>query len=135
MTDEPRKPTVEELWKSARVGMIWRNKPVEDRLDKFSTARLWMKEEDITQGVIPVKASAIHDNYVKWCKERQINKSKLDLNKFGSFLKDNFRSVKKSDGAKRYYINKELNEDPQAKEERKKKHGRPQKTKKEVSET
>lgn len=120
MTEE-RKPTVRELWDAARIGMIWRNKPIDDRLDKFSSARLWLKEEDLTQGVIAVKATAIYDNYMKWCKERSINKSKLSMKDFSSFLKDHFRSANYHN-SQHYFINKELAEDSEAKKIRKEKY-------------
>lgn len=122
------KHTVRQLWDAARVGMIWRNKPIEDKIDKFSILRLWIKEEDITQGVVAVKASALYDNYLKWCKERNVTKSKLSMKDFGSFLKDNFRSASYNN-SKHYFINKEIVENEEAKEERKKKHGRAKKPK------
>jgi hypothetical protein len=125
--NEERNPTVKELWSAARTGMIWRNKPIENKLDKFSALRLWLEEEDITQGVIAVKASALYDNYLKWCKERQLTNIVHGKKDFGSFLKENFRSVIYSN-SKHYFINKNIQEDEEAKKDRKK-HGRSKKAK------
>jgi len=120
MTEE-RKPTVTELWEAARRGMVWRNKPIEDKIDKLSILRLWIKEEDITEGVFAVKATALHDNLMKWCKERKVTKIKINIHDFASFLKDNFRNVNYSN-RQHYFINKEMNENLEAKKERQKKH-------------
>lgn len=119
--DNEKQPTVNELWDAARQGMIWRNKPIEDKIDKLSILRLWIKEEDITEGVFAVKATALHDNLMKWCKERQVTKIKINIHDFASFLKENFRNVNYSN-RQHYFINKELLENVELKEERKKKH-------------
>lgn len=120
MVDE-RKPTVNELWAAARQGMVWTNTPIEDKIDKLSVLRLWIKEEDITEGVFAVKGTALYDNCMKWCKERKVSKVKISIHDFASFLKDNFRKVNYQN-RQHYFINKELKENEEAKKERQKKH-------------
>ena len=114
--------TVRQLFELARKGMIWRGQSIENKIDSHSTAKMWVNEEDVTPGVIAVKSAAMHDNYVKWCKDRGITgKSVLNNVAFGRFLKQTFKATR-YDNATHYYINKNMDEDPNNKQKRQEKY-------------
>lgn len=117
-----KEPTVRELFEIVRRGKVWRGQSIETVPNRYSTAELWIKEDDITQGIFAVKSSAIYDNYVKWCKNRGIsNKSTLSLSELGKFLTKTFKSTKQHN-SNYYYINKELEENLEEKKKRQEKH-------------
>lgn len=113
--------TVKQLFDIVRKGMVWRGLSIEAKLDKNTTARMWLEEENITQGIFAVKSAAMHDNYVKWCKERGITgKSKLGIVDLGKYLTQRFRTTL-INNSRHYYISKELAEDEEAKKQRQEK--------------
>lgn len=133
MTEE-KTYTVRELWDLVRRGMIWRGKSIENKVDKMISATMWVKEEDITPGITAVKAAAMHDNYVQWCKDRGITgKGVLNLITFGRVLQKYFKSVR-YENSTHYYINKNFDENPEKKAERQKTYSQ-KKTKKSKEET
>lgn len=114
--------TVRELFDTVRKGMTWRGKSLDNKIDKFTTGRMWLKEEDITQGIFAVKSSTMHDNYCKWCKDRGITgKTVLTVGQLGKFLISEFK-YKTESSSKHYYINKNLKEDDDAKKKRQETH-------------
>lgn len=118
MSEQEKNYTVRELFEIARKGMIWVGRSIENKVDKYTSARMWVKEEDITLGIVAVKSSIIHANYVKWCKERGITgKTVLSLIEFGKFLKQNFKHTSYF-GSTHYYLNKELAENEEEKKKR-----------------
>lgn len=133
MTEQKNNYTVRELFEIARRGMIWVGKSIENKIDKHESANMWVKEEDITLGIIAVKSSIIHARYVKWCKERGITgKNVLNLVEFGRYLRQNFKYTAQY-GSIHYYINKELAENDEEKKKRQERYlKRKQKTKKET---
>lgn len=119
MTDVKDKYNLKDYWEAARRGMIWKGKAIEKKLAKFEAARLWIEEENITQGIFLVKSAAMYDNYLDWCKVRGITgKSILSNVSIGLYLTDNFQSTL-VDNSKHYYINKQLEENEENKKKRK----------------
>lgn len=114
-----KNPSVKELFDIVRRGMIWRGKPLENKVDRHKTARIWIEEQDIVPGYFQVKSSAMHDNYVKWCKERGLSGSAiLGAVELGKFCIKEFESVRINNST-HYYVNKELKEDDEEKKKRK----------------
>jgi len=112
------KVTVTELFRVVRKGMIWRGKSIENKVDKYTSAKMWMQEEDITNGIHVTKSSAMYDNYSIWCKDRGITgKSMLGIAELGRYLTDTLKTVSYGN-AKHYYINKVLKENEDAKKKR-----------------
>jgi len=116
---DKKEPTFKEIWDLARRGMVWKGKPIETRMDKHESARMWAEEENITKGIFCVKSAAIHDNYTKWCKERGVTgKSVLSPVTFGKFCIKQFQHTEIKNST-HYYISKDLVENEESKKKRK----------------
>lgn len=121
MSEEDKKYTVTELFEAARKGMTWVGRSLENAtLDEFGSIKMFLKEEDITQGIFAVRSPAIRDNYLKWCKARGLNeKSIVSTIKMNEYMKTRYGWSLGPDGrAILYYINKELQEDEENKKKR-----------------
>lgn len=125
MDENKKEPTVRELFEAVRKGMVFRGKALPEKFDKFASARLWLEEENITTGIFVVRSIAMHDNYVKWCKERGLKEASiLGSNKLGEFLSSQFQPVNNRNNTTSYYISKELTENEEEKAKRKEKYGK-----------
>lgn len=110
--------TIGELFKIVRKGMTWRGSSLKDNTGKLDTIEKWLEEEDLTNGIFPVKSAAVLDTYNNWCKERQVpTKTIVGRKTFYEHIGSQFKEVHYS-GARHYYLNKELKEDPDAKAKR-----------------
>jgi hypothetical protein len=135
MNEEKSTYTVRELFELVRRGMVWRGKSIENKIDKLTTGKMWLAENDICQGIIAVKSAAMHDTYLKWCQERGITgKAVLSMVALGRLLQETFKSTR-YDNSTHYFINKEMHEDSQAQAERQKLYASKKKTKKPQKET
>lgn len=111
--------TVKELFDTVRKSMVWKGQSLEKKVDKYLTVKMWLEEENIVPGTLPVKSSAMHDNYVKWCKTRGVSsKSILSNIELGKFLRKNFQYSLRHN-SKHYFVSKDLIEDEEEKKKRK----------------